>query len=77
MKKFLIFLTIVFVLTAPFFISSGNAVFADNINEPTLEDQLKDETDKQLENLDLSGLEGLIKDLNNKDIFGKTSFTTH
>lgn len=79
MKKILIILALIFLIPTVTVNTtfSYNYVFADNENsEEKLEQEIKNEVDDQLENLDISGLESLLKNLNSeqKNVFGAKTF---
>ena len=72
MKKFLIFLSIAFLIGLPLF--NGTVAYAES--EEELISEIEDNVNGQLEDLDLSGLESILSNLNSQQsgIFGSTSF---
>ena len=62
MKKLIIILGIVFIFSLPLFSYSGVA-YADT-SEEELIDQIEESVNGQLEDLDLSGLESILNNLN-------------
>lgn len=77
MKKIFIILSIIFLLTFALFpnINSKNYVLAENSQEE-LEQEIEETIDGQLDDLDLSGLESLLNNLNQQQssMFGSGSF---
>lgn len=73
MKKFLIFLSIAFLIGLPLF-NIGSVAYAES--EEELISEIEDNVNGQLEDLDLSGLESILSNLNSQQsgIFGSTSF---
>ena len=73
MKKFLIFLSIAFLIGLPLF-NIGTVAYAES--EEELISEIEDNVNGQLEDLDLSGLESILSNLNSQQsgIFGSTSF---
>ena len=73
MKKFLIFLSIAFLIGLPLF-NVGTVAYAES--EEELISEIEDNVNGQLEDLDLSGLESILSNLNSQQsgIFGSTSF---
>ena len=74
MKKLIIILGIVFIFSLPLFSYSGVA-YADT-SEEELIDQIEESVNGQLEDLDLSGLESILNNLNNEqsEMFGSGTF---
>ena len=74
MKKLIIILGIVFIFSLPLFSYSGVA-YADT-SEEELIDQIEESVNGQLEDLDLSGLESILNNLNKEqsEIFGSGTF---
>ena len=72
MKKFLIFLSVAFLIGLPLF--NGTVAYAES--EEELISEIEDNVNGQLEDLDLSGLESILSNLNSQQsgIFGSTSF---
>lgn len=72
MKKILIFLSIAFLIGLPLF--NGTVAYAES--EEELISEIEDNVNGQLEDLDLSGLESILSNLNSQQsgIFGSTSF---
>lgn len=72
MKKFLIFLSVAFLIGLPLF----NETVAYAESEEELISEIEDNVNGQLEDLDLSGLESILSNLNSQQsgIFGSTSF---
>lgn len=74
MKKLIIILGIVFIFSLPLFGYSGVA-YADT-SEEELIDQIEESVNGQLEDLDLSGLESILNNLNKEqsEMFGSGTF---
>ena len=74
MKKLIIILGIVFIFSLPLFSYSGVA-YADT-SEEELIDQIEESVNGQLEDLDLSGLESILNNLNKEqsEMFGSGTF---
>lgn len=74
MKKLIIILGIVFIFSMPLFSYSGVA-YADT-SEEELIDQIEESVNGQLEDLDLSGLESILNNLNKEqsEMFGSGTF---
>ena len=74
MKKLIIILGIVFIFSLPLFSYSGVA-YADT-SEEELIDQIEENVNGQLEDLDLSGLESILNNLNKEqsEMFGSGTF---
>lgn len=72
MKKILIFLSVAFLIGLPLF--NGTVAYAES--EEELISEIEDNVNGQLEDLDLSGLESILSNLNSQQsgIFGSTSF---
>lgn len=73
MKKFLIFLSIAFLIGLPLF-NIGSVAYA--VSEEEIISEIEENVNGQLEDLDLSGLESILSNLNSQQsgIFGSTSF---
>ena len=73
MRKIVVIIAVILICVLPVF-SSANLAYADNKQD--IEVELENNIQSQLDKLDISGLEGILKDLNEKQsgIFNSKSF---